>query len=359
MNAFDRLLGWLPAFGLAAGGLLLLFVSEEVPIRRSAQIGSIPSASLPKRLQQGLLFADLPVQRRPERRLPTPTANTAPRPSIEDPANSVDVQGAPFTEHAAAAQAGSVTAPLPLGTVKRKQAYQYKPKACSSCGTRFNPTGPGAARCGPCMTVVRSCRHCGNVFSFRSMGPRNDARRSFCSVRCKMLTQRADPSKEAIWRASMQATWDASPLKGRPSPASSARMKANNPMANKAAVEKMRCSLSGRTFLARGGNGAPTKPQQMLADALGLPMEYAVITAPVKDKFESLPHCYKVDLASPEHRLAIEVDGNTHKQRRWRFLDARKTAVLNALGWRVVRFWNQQVLEDLNGVVREIRSLMR
>ncbi|WP_120010890.1 endonuclease domain-containing protein, partial [Teichococcus vastitatis] len=65
-----------------------------------------------------------------------------------------------------------------------------------------------------------------------------------------------------------------------------------------------------------------------------------------------------VDLASLEHQLAIEVDGHTHKQRKWRFLDARKTAVLNALGWRVIRFWNEQVLADLDAVVSEIRRQM-
>ena len=129
-------------------------------------------------------------------------------------------------------------------------------------------------------------------------------------------------------------------------------------MHNPEIAEKVRHALRGRTFLARGGNGSTTKPQQMLADALDLPMEFAIVTAPVKGMFESLPHCYKVDLASPEHMLAIEVDGNSHKLKRWRFLDARKTAVLNALGWKVLRFWNEEVLTDLNQVVTTIRRSM-
>lgn len=147
-------------------------------------------------------------------------------------------------------------------------------------------------------------------------------------------------------------------LRGRKNPEHSQRMLENNPMSRPEIVAKVRMRLAGRTFLSRGGNSKITVPQQILADALGLPMEFAITTAQVKTKFESLPNCYKVDLASPEHMLAIEVDGLTHKTKKWRFLDARKTAVLNALEWRVLRFWNQEVLEDTHRVVATIRLSM-
>lgn len=127
-------------------------------------------------------------------------------------------------------------------------------------------------------------------------------------------------------------------------------------MRDPAAREKMRRSLRGRTFLARGGNGTLTEPQQRLAQALGLPMEYAIITAPVTHRFPSLPHCYKVDIADPERRLAIEVDGRTHKLRKWRFLDQRKAAVLSALGWSVLRFSNREVLQDLPAVLERVAA---
>lgn len=140
--------------------------------------------------------------------------------------------------------------------------------------------------------------------------------------------------------------------------ASSARMKAHNPMADPLARDKMRRALQGRTFLARGGNGQPTKPQLMLADALGLPMEYAIETAPVAGRFPSLPRCYKVDIADPETRIAIEVDGRTHQLRKWKFFDRRKTEVLCALGWQVVRFTNDEVLTDLWGVVERVNCTL-
>lgn len=79
-------------------------------------------------------------------------------------------------------------------------------------------------------------------------------------------------------------------------------------------------------------------------------------TAPVKDSFKSLPPCYKVDIADPARMLAIEVDGRTHGTKKWQFLDKRKTDVLNALGWSVLRFSNERVDSDLEAVLREIRE---
>jgi hypothetical protein len=135
-------------------------------------------------------------------------------------------------------------------------------------------------------------------------------------------------------------------------------MKTNNPMLDPGARERATQKMRGRTFLARGGNSKTTKPQELLADLLHLPMEHAIKTSPVKGKFASLPPCYKVDLASPAHMLAIEVDGQSHKSRKWRFLDARKTAVLNALGWTVLRFWNSEVMTETERVVKVIQSSM-
>jgi leucyl-tRNA synthetase len=63
-----------------------------------------------------------------------------------------------------------------------------------------------------------------------------------------------------------------------------------------------------------------------------------------------------VDIADPARRLAIEIDGSTHRTKKWKFLDKRKTEVLNALGWSVLRFSNQKVDSDLEDVLREIRE---
>ena len=128
----------------------------------------------------------------------------------------------------------------------------------------------------------------------------------------------------------------------------------DNPMHNPASVEKASKSLRGRTFLSRGGNGKLTEPQKLLAKMLHAPMEYAISTKPVRGQFKSLPPSYKVDLAVPRARIAIEVDGHSHKTKKWKFLDRRKTSVLNALGWSVLRFWNHEVLKDPQAVMDRI-----
>src|SRR6185436_10700947 len=120
-------------------------------------------------------------------------------------------------------------------------------------------------------------------------------------------------------------------MTGRKNPACSERMKANNPMRNPETRHKMIASNKGRTFLARGGNGQLTMQQKALRDATGLPVEFVITTGPVKHLFPSLPNHYKVDLADPLRKLAIEIDGKTHKLKKWKFFDKRKTAVRDAL----------------------------
>jgi very-short-patch-repair endonuclease len=55
---------------------------------------------------------------------------------------------------------------------------------------------------------------------------------------------------------------------------------------------------------------------------------------------------YVVDFLCPERRLIIEVDGGQHTAQR----DARRTAYLESQGFRLIRFWNTDVLQNLDGV---------
>ena len=61
-----------------------------------------------------------------------------------------------------------------------------------------------------------------------------------------------------------------------------------------------------------------------------------------------------VDFFCPEHRLVIELDGSQHGEPDTAEYDARRTAWLRDRGYRVVRFWNDDVLRDLDGVCRHI-----
>jgi very-short-patch-repair endonuclease len=59
-----------------------------------------------------------------------------------------------------------------------------------------------------------------------------------------------------------------------------------------------------------------------------------------------------VDFYCPEHRFIIELDGGVHDQQVE--YDAARTEKLNQLGYRVIRFQNQDVLSDLMHVLQEI-----
>jgi very-short-patch-repair endonuclease len=61
-----------------------------------------------------------------------------------------------------------------------------------------------------------------------------------------------------------------------------------------------------------------------------------------------------VDFACIERGLVVELDGSQHGEDRALAYDERRTAVLNARGMRVMRFWNEDVLKDLSGVLNVI-----
>ena len=66
---------------------------------------------------------------------------------------------------------------------------------------------------------------------------------------------------------------------------------------------------------------------------------------------------YVLDFACLEHMLAVEVDGGQHAENEH---DRERTAWLEAQGWRVVRFWNNDVLSNAEGVVaRLIEALQK
>ena len=72
-------------------------------------------------------------------------------------------------------------------------------------------------------------------------------------------------------------------------------------------------------------------------------------------RFRRQPPPYVLDFACVEIKLAIEVDGATHAADDEIAHDARRTAYLEERGWRVVRFWNREIFENLAGAVDTIR----
>ena len=57
---------------------------------------------------------------------------------------------------------------------------------------------------------------------------------------------------------------------------------------------------------------------------------------------------YVVDFVCYDARLVVEVDGGQHVERQSQ--DAQRTAWLKAQGFRVLRFWNNEVLANVEAV---------
>ena len=62
---------------------------------------------------------------------------------------------------------------------------------------------------------------------------------------------------------------------------------------------------------------------------------------------------YIVDFVCFEKRLVIEVDGGQHATQE---KDALRDQYLQQQGFNVLRFWNNEVLQNINGVIEVIRA---
>ena len=61
---------------------------------------------------------------------------------------------------------------------------------------------------------------------------------------------------------------------------------------------------------------------------------------------------YIVDFACPEKKLVVEVDGPQHAEAVAG--DEARTGRLEQDGWTVLRFWNDDVLRDIDNVCQHI-----
>jgi very-short-patch-repair endonuclease len=66
---------------------------------------------------------------------------------------------------------------------------------------------------------------------------------------------------------------------------------------------------------------------------------------------------YVADFACVERGLIVEVDGGQHSGQKE--ADAARTHVLEARGFRVIRIWNNEVMENPEGVLAVILRALR
>ncbi|BBD99250.1 endonuclease domain-containing protein [Sphingobium amiense] len=63
---------------------------------------------------------------------------------------------------------------------------------------------------------------------------------------------------------------------------------------------------------------------------------------------------YFADFVSHSAKLVVEVDGGQHSEEG----DAARTAFLGAEGYRVIRFWNKDVMDNIEGVLTQIAATL-
>ena len=66
---------------------------------------------------------------------------------------------------------------------------------------------------------------------------------------------------------------------------------------------------------------------------------------------------FVADFCCPEYRLVIELDGGQHSAHA--ATDQARSAFLAEQGYRVLRFWNDQVSNDIEAVLEEIQNALK
>ena len=66
---------------------------------------------------------------------------------------------------------------------------------------------------------------------------------------------------------------------------------------------------------------------------------------------------FVVDFCCIEARLIVELDGGQHADEK-EYYDDLRTRQLKTFGFRVIRFWNSEVLQETEGVIQEIRRML-
>jgi very-short-patch-repair endonuclease len=67
---------------------------------------------------------------------------------------------------------------------------------------------------------------------------------------------------------------------------------------------------------------------------------------------------YGADFYCSRHRLVVELDGDSHFIERAQRYDSTRTRALRALGVRVIRFTNAEVMDSFEGVCMEIQRVL-
>lgn len=190
--------------------------------------------------------------------------------------------------------------------------------------------------------IEYKCNYCGNLFKNNKKITYDhfcERKRAYCSKEC---------SKEYCREISRKT------LSITNRKYASKRMQIRNPSFIKENLEKIRkTKLKNGTLNTppkiQGGNGRETPlPVIMLNEILKWELCFIQKTG-VKEYY---PTHYKLEIANPEKKVCIEIDGQSCYSRKDLML--KKQEYLEGIGWKVFRFKNKEVLKNPTACAEEI-----
>jgi primosomal protein N' (replication factor Y) len=117
--------------------------------------------------------------------------------------------------------------------------------------------------------------------------------------------------------------------------------------------------IDPRRVSMRGGKGLKSKARRLRSNltiaeqTLWRELRYHQLGVRFRRQFPIRP--YVVDFACIEARLIVEADGGQHARS---LSDEQRDANLIASGWRILRFWNSDILANRTGVLRIIAEAL-
>jgi len=67
---------------------------------------------------------------------------------------------------------------------------------------------------------------------------------------------------------------------------------------------------------------------------------------------------YIIDFYCPKVRLGVEIDGDSHFTNNQKQYDALRQEYINALGIKILRYTNDEIMKNLNGVLEDISKCL-
>jgi len=68
---------------------------------------------------------------------------------------------------------------------------------------------------------------------------------------------------------------------------------------------------------------------------------------------------YIVDFINFDIRLVVEIDGGQHSEEEMRKKDEDRTMWLRERGYQILRFWDNEVLQNVDGVLEKILAALK